>query len=200
MNHVVVLDHRPSEMCTTDAYFGFMAGWLEKGQRSRRVDYVRCEADEELAGFESMRQYIDRYSPPAAVYAPCDRLAVGAARALQKVGAVVGRDVAVVGGAGLRLAEDSRHSLTVAQAPVDQLGREAGRMLVEMRTRGLRHLAGRSVPVNLVVKDSFRIPPAILADERRAMARSAAATVVALPVGRGCRVDGRMARDTCPSA
>jgi LacI family transcriptional regulator len=159
---------------TADKYMGFMQGWLESGCPSRAVDYVATGgALSELAGYEQMKRYLAHHPPPDAVYAAGDFLAIGAMRALREQGVSVGTQTMVVGATGLQVAEYASPSLTVLAKPMEQIGREAARMLLEMHREGVRRMMGRYVPAELVVRDSCPIPAEMIEREREQIEKEA---------------------------
>ncbi|MDQ4115334.1 MAG: LacI family transcriptional regulator [Actinomycetota bacterium] len=121
---------------------------------------VRWGVDE---GAEAMGTLLGRSSPPTAVYAHSDEVALGALRTLRRAGLRVPDDVSVIGVDDHPLAALTDLS-TVGQDPAGQ-GAIAGRMVVA----GLRGEAFEPtvvVPTRLVVRGSTGPPPA-----RRALSR-----------------------------
>lgn len=150
---------------TNDKYLGFMEGWLESGRPSRNVDYLAAGAVTESAGYDHMKQYLAANPAPGALYAAGDLLALGAIRALRERNVAVGTECLVIGATGLQLAQYSNPPLTVLASPMEQIGRQAARMLLEMHREGARRMMGRYVPARLVVRDSCPIPPDLIARE-----------------------------------
>ena len=153
-----------------DKYFGFMSGWMEMHKPSRGVDCLLCDGFEEHVGYDRMVHYIKQYGRPDAVYAAGDLLALGAMRALRDDGAEVGKDVYVIGSTNLTLAAHADPSLTVLDTPMEQMGRQAAQMLLEMAREGVRRMVGRYVPATtIVVRKSCPIPPDVLAEETQSV-------------------------------
>ncbi len=122
---------------------------------------VRWGVDE---GAEAMGTLLGRSSPPTAVYAHSDEVALGALRTLRRAGLRVPDDVSVIGVDDHPLAALTDLS-TVGQDPAGQ-GAIAGRMVVA----GLRGEAFEPtvvVPTRLVVRGSTGPPPARRAPSRR---------------------------------
>jgi LacI family transcriptional regulator len=158
---------------TADVYLGFMQGWLENGRRSRDVDFVQTPDVREPAGYEHVRQHLKTFGRPGAIFGFGDLLAIGAMRALREEGLQVGRDVHVIGATGLELAAYANPPLTVSEVPMEQMGREAGRMLLEMSREGVRRMVGRYIPTRLIVRESCPIPAELLAEQTAAVAAEA---------------------------
>jgi LacI family transcriptional regulator len=159
---------------TADKYFGFLQGFIEGGMPSRNVDYIDCDSYQEVAGYERMKQYFNEFGPPRGIYASGDFLALGAARLTREMGLKIPEQVAVVGSTGLHVAAYASPPLSVLQVPMEQMGREAARMLMQMSRNGERRIEGRFVPASLLVRESFVIAPEILAEIRGEIAIPAA--------------------------
>jgi len=157
---------------TGDLYLGFSQGWLESGKRSRDVDFVYSGVDE-AQGYESTKQYLATETRPDLVLATGDYIAIGAQRALREAGIEVGREVYVLGATGLELAEFSNPPLTVSTVPMEKMGEEAARMLLEMAREGVRRLTGSYIPARLIVRESWPIPASIIEEEEKAIAEEA---------------------------
>jgi LacI family transcriptional regulator len=91
-------------------------------------------------------------------------------RALRDAGIEVGREVFVLGATGLELAEFSNPPLTVSAVPMEKMGAEAARMLLEMAREGVRRLTGNYIPARLIVRESWPIPASIIEEEEKSIA------------------------------
>ena len=58
--------------------------------------------------------------------------------------------------------------MTVMQVPMEQMGREAARMLMQMSREGDRRIAGRFIPTSLLVRESFVAQSSTGGDVRQA--------------------------------
>jgi LacI family transcriptional regulator len=83
-------------------------------------------------GFKAMNELLDLPSPPTAVLAGNDLMALGAISAAQKRGLEVGRDVAIVGFDDIFPAEHSHPSLTTVRQPIHDIGRQICEMLIRL--------------------------------------------------------------------
>jgi LacI family transcriptional regulator len=83
-------------------------------------------------GFRAMNALLDLASPPTAVIACNDLMALGAISAAQKRGLVVGQDVAITGFDDIPLAEHSHPSLTTIHQPIYDIGRRICAMLIRL--------------------------------------------------------------------
>lgn len=79
-------------------------------------------------GYDEMKRLLAMPSPPTAVFAVSDRLAVGALRALGEAGKTVPEDMALVGFDNVRYAADL--GLTTMAQPAQETGEMAARILL----------------------------------------------------------------------
>jgi DNA-binding LacI/PurR family transcriptional regulator len=86
----------------------------------------------ETGGAAAMRTLLDEHPALDAVLAANDNMAAGALRVLRAAGRTVPGDVAVVGFDDLPIAVHTDPKLTTVRQPVQALGREAARMLIEL--------------------------------------------------------------------
>jgi DNA-binding LacI/PurR family transcriptional regulator len=106
----------------------------------------------EAGGARAMTRLLDRWPDLDAVFAESDNMAAGALRALRATGRAVPDDVAVVGFDDLPVALSTDPALTTVHQPVQALGREMAKMLIDL-------MAGEQpspliLPTHLVVRAS----------------------------------------------
>ena len=77
-------------------------------------------------------ELFDRPDRPTAVAACNDLMALGAMRAAQERGLVVGRDIAIAGFDGTDAAEYAHPPLTTIHQPVYEIGQQVVRMLLDI--------------------------------------------------------------------
>ena len=83
-------------------------------------------------GFGAMNKLLDLPTPPTAVIACNDLMALGAISAAQKRGLAVGRDVSITGFDDIPLAEHSHPPLTTVCQPIYDIGRRICAMLIHL--------------------------------------------------------------------
>jgi DNA-binding LacI/PurR family transcriptional regulator len=116
------------------------------GSRTEAADFT------EAGGAAAMARLLERWPDLDAVFAESDNMAAGALRALKAAGRTVPGDVAVVGFDDLPVAQRTDPALTTVHQPVQALGREMAKMLIDL-------MAGEQaspliLPTHLVVRAS----------------------------------------------
>ncbi|GAA3336129.1 LacI family DNA-binding transcriptional regulator [Amorphoplanes nipponensis] len=106
----------------------------------------------EAGGAAAMRALLSAHPDLDAVVAANDNMAAGALRVLRAAGRSVPGDVAVTGFDDLPVATHTDPQLTTVHQPVQALGREAARMLVDLLDGG--RPAPLVVPTTVVVRES----------------------------------------------
>ena len=106
----------------------------------------------ETGGAAAMRALLSAYPDLDAVVAANDNMAAGALRVLREAGRSVPGDVAVLGFDDLPIAMHTDPKLTTIHQPVQALGREAARMLIELLDGGQPEPF--ILPTKLVVRES----------------------------------------------
>jgi DNA-binding LacI/PurR family transcriptional regulator len=150
---------------SSDKFFGLIQGYVERGMPSRNIDYVPCEGYLEEEGYARMDQYVRQYGAPRAVFASGDLLALGVLRLFREQGIDVPSQAGVIGATGLKMSAYTHPSLTVLDTPMERMGREAGRMLLQMSRQNVSRLIGRYVPAPVIVRESFPIPAELMKEE-----------------------------------
>jgi DNA-binding LacI/PurR family transcriptional regulator len=106
------------------------------------------------SGFAAVESLLESGPAPSALFATSDEVALGVLAALQKRGVSVPNDVAVVGFDDNPLARFTIPALTTVRLPFEEMGRLAGKMLLDL----VLHKAkpGRQVllETNLIVRES----------------------------------------------
>lgn len=161
VQHIVSLGHQR---------IGFISGPLTlKSARTRRSAFLKCidacgirerqrsvvEGNHKIDGGEAaMMQLLSLSKPPTAVLNSNDLTAIGALRAITRVGLRVPDDVSVVGFDDIELSQFTQPPLTTIRLSRDELGRKAFDALYE--TVGGLHHAGQEIEIStsLVLRES----------------------------------------------
>jgi LacI family transcriptional regulator len=105
-------------------------------------------------GESAMHELLRLETPPTAVFAASDMMAVGALKALRDAGLRCPQDVAVVGFDDNALAGLLSPALTTVRQDAPEMGVAAGRSLIEMIENPQVLAPVRVLPVELVVRES----------------------------------------------
>lgn len=162
--HLLAAGHR--EFCVVagprgvSTVVGRVRGFVQACRRADvavTADAVRHGDFGVEGGYRSMTELLDAGNRPTAVFAVNDYNAIGAARALKENGAVVGRDVALVGYNDISIGRYLQTPLTTIRVDHALVGREVVRLLLA-RVEG-ESVTSVKVRPELVVRDSSTLAP-----------------------------------------
>jgi len=148
---------------------GLMDGFVRHSNRAPRLFQGVCGDSAEEAGYTTTVEMLKQHGPPDGILATGDKLAIGAIRACEEAGLKVPNDVGVVGTTGLEIGAYTRPSLTVTTQQGHQMGEAAADMLLQMVSQNLRRVPGRSIPGELIVRESLPLDAKMLAEARKAI-------------------------------
>jgi DNA-binding LacI/PurR family transcriptional regulator len=164
VQHIVALGHQR---------VGFISGPLAlKSARTRRSAFLKCidacgigerqrcvvEGNHKIDGGEvAMRQLLSLAKPPTAVLTSNDLTAIGALRAVTRVGLSVPDDISVVGFDDIELSQFTQPPLTTIRLSRDELGRKAFDALYETVAGGQRPGHEIKVSTSLVLRESTAV-------------------------------------------
>ncbi len=142
VNHLVELGHRRFACIAeprnfTKSYMrvqGFIKALEEHGiavDESRIIE----GGFRQRSGWQITQQLLDLPDPPTAIVTVNDLLALGAMRAAQERGLVVGKDISITGFDDIVLAEYANPPLTTVHQPARQIGTMLCQMLVKVIRR-----------------------------------------------------------------
>ncbi|GAA0234577.1 LacI family DNA-binding transcriptional regulator [Cryptosporangium japonicum] len=150
---VAVLAGRPYASTGVDRTAGCLDALRERGITVAAHRIVHSGFDPE-AGYVAARAMFAAGDGPTAVFVVNDMAAIGAMGALRDLGVAVGREVAVVGFNDISIAADVSPALTSIVSPLDTMGREAVRLVLD-RVKAPGSPAARVLlPPRLVVRES----------------------------------------------
>lgn len=137
---------------------GFREGLAEHGLALDDA-YVRQGAYTFESGVEAAQSLLAMKTPPTAIFAGNDEMAIGVMKAARDAGLDVPRDLSIVGFDDLPMASRVWPNLTTVRLPIRDMGRMAAEKLTA-RSRGLdpATLAQPEVDPSLVVRDSTAAP------------------------------------------
>jgi DNA-binding LacI/PurR family transcriptional regulator len=161
VQHIVSLGHQR---------IGFISGpFTLKSARTRRSAFLKCidacgigerqrsvvEGNHKIDGGEvAMMQLLALPKPPTAVLASNDLTAIGALRAISRVGLRVPGDISVVGFDDIELSQFTQPPLTTIRLSRDELGRKAFDALYETVEGQKRPGHEIKVSTGLVLRES----------------------------------------------
>jgi DNA-binding LacI/PurR family transcriptional regulator len=141
---------------------GLYQGYLENSVSTKEIELICCQDQEEVSGYEAMREHLKHHAPPQGLFATGDSLAIGAMRACQEAGLRIPEDMGVVGSTGVPISQlRSDPPLAELCQPVNEIGRQVALCLLEMVRGGVRRISGRRVPCPFVPRSSLAVPPAL---------------------------------------
>lgn len=107
-------------------------------------------------GYRAMRELYTGNPDLTAVFATNYEMTLGAVLALGELGVPIGEAVSVVGFDNLDLARVVRPRLTIVSQPLEELGRQAARLLLSRLEEGRTQAARVLLPTQLLEGDSVR--------------------------------------------
>jgi len=151
---------------TVEKVNGFVNGYMVEGQPLDGIKLLDCGGVDRSLGYRQVQQFLTdnpKYRPQG-IFAIGDHLALGAIDACQALGLSVPNDVKVVGTTGLEISEHATPPLTVLAQPMDEIGRELVRLLMEMSREEVSRMTGRRIPCKFIPRASLQAPQELLAE------------------------------------
>lgn len=158
LNHLVELGHRRIGFIDggwlgdirerREAYLDF----LERRNLESSPGWVQTETNGADGGYRAMCRLLELDRRPTAVFASDDIMAIGALKAISEAGMRVPDDFSVVGFDDIELAQYLCPSLTTMRQPIDEMIREALRLMLEL-------IDGQDAALPKTV---IRIPPVLV--------------------------------------
>lgn len=115
---------------------------------------IRVTSFSFLAGAEAAQQLLRCPQRPTAIFTVADALAIGLMHSLQEAGLRIPDDIAIMGFDDIPLAAQLNPPLTTMAQPMDELGAEAARLLLQRLSTPDALLPGALLPHRLVVRGS----------------------------------------------
>jgi LacI family transcriptional regulator len=107
-------------------------------------------------GFAGAHALLDLPQPPTAIFASNDEMAFGVMEAVRVRGLQIPDDISVIGFDDISQASLVHPELTTVRQPMEQMGRRATRMLLELIADPLQMMGRVTLPTTLVVRSSCR--------------------------------------------
>jgi len=109
-------------------------------------------------GYAGATALLSLDNPPTAIFASNDVMAMGAMDAVRTLGLRVPDDISIVGFDDIPQAELIRPALTTVRQPLEQMGRVATQLLLDLLKNPLKQINRIELPTELVVRSST-LPP-----------------------------------------
>jgi len=122
----------PSELvCSEDRLKGYIVALKERGIEIDPRLIIEGKTTR-FGGYQAMKKLLDLTPPPTAVMVASDLMALGAMKAIQEAGLVVGKDISIVGFDDIREAAYTNPPLTTVRQPVYKIGSLLCHMLIQL--------------------------------------------------------------------
>lgn len=108
------------------------------------------------SGYEQTFKLMDLPTPPTAIFAASDNMALGVMDAIRELGMDIPDDVSVVGFDDIPQASTTHPKLTTVLQPLEQMGREGVRLLLEQLQYPDRPPRRLTLATQLIIRDSCR--------------------------------------------
>ncbi|MBU3079061.1 LacI family DNA-binding transcriptional regulator [Sphingomonas quercus] len=163
-NHLLALGHRlvahiggpEKQVIAQHRREGFNETMLQAGLDPTAFPYL--SGDYAVAWGERAMETLLTCNPlPTGVFAGNDEIAIGAIRAMSRVGLQVGRDISVIGFDDQRIASLYEPALTTIKVPTEELGYRAILLLVD-KLRGNTAEVDIVLPTSLIIRATTGMP------------------------------------------
>lgn len=163
VKHLIERGHRKIAYCTGGLFTDFGK------DRDRNLGYQKALAEAGIPvnpnwilvdkhtiedGKQTMQQLLEMKDRPTAVFTGSDEIAGGLMLAAKKAGLSIPRDLAVIGFDDQPIAEVLDPGLTTIRQPIEQMGKKAGEVLLDILNQTGPGAAVYELPVELIVRQS----------------------------------------------
>ena len=107
-------------------------------------------------GYRAMKDLLRLKERPTAVFASCDKIAIGAINAIKEVGLSIPEDISIIGFDDIELAKYITPKLTTIRQKCDEIGKTTVDLLVEQINQKAKLKINKIIPVELMERDSCR--------------------------------------------
>ncbi|MHC1784182.1 MAG: LacI family DNA-binding transcriptional regulator [Anaerolineaceae bacterium] len=153
---------------------GFITGWLDLGAALDRLDgyktalrthHMPVENDliyegtfAQLDGYTGALKFLNLPEPPTAIFASNDVMAMAAMDAVRERGMRAPEDISIIGFDDIPQASLIRPALTTIRQPLEQMGRVATQMLMEILQNPDIKPKRIELPTEIIIRDSTAKP------------------------------------------
>jgi len=107
-------------------------------------------------GYKAMKELLKLKERPTAVFASCDKIAIGAINAIKEAGLSIPEDISIIGFDDIELAKYITPKLTTIRQKCDEIGKTTVDLLVEQINQKAKLKINKIISVELMERDSCR--------------------------------------------
>ena len=107
-------------------------------------------------GYTAMKELLKLKERPTAVFAACDKIAIGAINAANEAGLSIPDDISIIGFDDIEIARYITPKLTTIRQKCDEIGEAAVDLLVKQIKQKEKLKINKIIPVELMVRDSCK--------------------------------------------
>ena len=107
-------------------------------------------------GYKAMKDLLKLKERPTAVFASCDKIAIGAINAIKEAGLSIPEDISIIGFDDIELAKYITPKLTTIRQKCDEIGKTTVDLLVEQINQKAKLKINKIISVELMERDSCR--------------------------------------------
>ncbi len=153
---------------------GFITGWLDLGAALDRMDgyktalrtyHIPFEPEliyegtfNQIDGYTGASRLLELANPPTAIFASNDVMAMAAMDAVREKGLRIPEDISIIGFDDIPQASHVRPALTTIRQPLEQMGRIATQMLLEILQKPECSPKRIELPTEIIIRDSTAKP------------------------------------------
>jgi LacI family transcriptional regulator len=165
--YLIGLGHRRIGFITGSMDLGAAMDRLEGYKSALRTHHIQYEPVlvyegdfYQPEGYNGALKLLDSPAPPTAIFASNDVMAMGAMDAARSRGLRIPEDISIIGFDDIPQAEFVRPALTTVRQPLEQMGRVAAQMLLDILKEPAKECNRIELPTKLVLRSSCQALPA----------------------------------------
>jgi LacI family transcriptional regulator len=164
-DYLIQLGHKRIGFITGSLDLGAAIDRLDGYKTAMRTHHIPIDSDliyegtfAQPDGYTGTIQFLNLQQPPTAIFASNDCMALGVIDAIRDHGLKIPDDISVIGFDDIPQASLVRPALTTVQQPLEQMGRLATQMLLEILTNTDSKPHRIELPTQLMIRDSTAKP------------------------------------------
>lgn len=166
INYLYDLGHRKVAHITGSSYSDNWPSTIRKEGYIKAMDKLNLKildgyiADginfDVTGGYSAMKELLKLKERPTAVFASCDKIAIGAINAIKEAGLSVPDDISIIGFDDIEISRYITPSLTTIRQKCDEIGAAAVDLLVEQINQKAKLKINKIISVELMKRDSCK--------------------------------------------